>query len=72
MSRAEALATLRALASGLTADHAGVERLLERVVEHDLAAMLRDALVEVGARSVLDSAADPGDVRLSSVEARCS
>lgn len=57
MTRPEAVGALLTLARGLTADHAGVERLLERIVEHEQGEMLRDALVEVGARSILDTAA---------------
>jgi hypothetical protein len=55
MTRADALATLGRLAHGLDADHAGCSRLLERIAgQGDEAELLRDLLVEQGARALLD------------------
>ena len=56
MNRIEALEALRPLAHGLAADLAGTARLLERVASQgETAEELRAALVEVGARTLLDS-----------------
>jgi hypothetical protein len=55
MTRSEALAAVRRLASGLAADQAGILRLLERVSLDEDAEALRDALVELGAAVVLDA-----------------
>ena len=54
MTRAEALALLRTLAHGLAPDLAGRGRLLERVSVHEEAEALRDALVELGVRVLLE------------------
>jgi len=51
---AAALEDLRRLARGLKASPAGVARLLERAAAHDESEVLRDALVECGARLLLD------------------
>jgi hypothetical protein len=56
MTRASALATLRTLAIGLPADVEGVRRFLERISARDDAELLRDLLVEEGARALLDGA----------------
>ena len=65
MTRADALATVRALARGLHPDVAGVDRLLERVAQHDAPETLRAALLERGAEAILDApeAAEIGAVR---------
>lgn len=55
MTRLEALDQLRKLAHGLRPDLAGSARLLERIAAHEDAEELRAALVECGARLVLDS-----------------
>lgn len=57
MTRPEALATLRRLALGLPLDVSGIGRLLERIARHDEAEALRDALVELGAKSYLEGEA---------------
>jgi len=57
MTRPEALTTLQRLAAGLSPDLAGQARLLERVSNEADAEALRDALVELGARLLLDKAA---------------
>jgi hypothetical protein len=54
VTREEAVATLRRLSSGLEADMAGMRRLLERISSSDEPEMLRDVLVEAGARALLD------------------
>lgn len=54
MSRAEALAAVRRLTLGLEPDLAGTHRLLERIASHPDAEILRDALLDLGARSILD------------------
>jgi len=54
MTRVEALEELRRLGHRLTPSPAGVARLLERAAAHDEAEVLRDALVECGARLLLD------------------
>ena len=65
MNRPEALGELHRLASGtdsegrpagakLETNLAGQRRLLERIASHDDAEALRDMLVELGARALLD------------------
>lgn len=54
MTQPEALALVRALAHGLGPDAAGCARLLERVSTSEQAEELRAALVEAGAKVVLD------------------
>lgn len=60
MTRPEALASLRALARGLPVDLAGEARLLELVAGHDAGEAPRSMLVELGARSLLDTVANEG------------
>ena len=68
MTRPEALRELHQLASGLDSEGrpcgaelesnlAGLRRLLERIASHDDAAALRDLLVELGARALLEELA---------------
>lgn len=54
MTRPDAVRELRRLADGLSADLAGQSRLLERISNQDEAEALRDALVEFGARALLE------------------
>ena len=54
MTREDALQALQRLAVGLEPDLAGCARLLERVSVHEEAEVLRDVLVELGVRVVLD------------------
>ena len=54
MTRERAIAELRRLAGGLQADQAGAARFMERISERDDAEDLRAALVEEGARAVLE------------------
>jgi hypothetical protein len=56
MSRERALAILRRLARGLSADMAGSARLMERISQHDEAETLRSALAELGAQALLEAA----------------
>ena len=56
MTRREAGAELERLAFGLHPDNDGMNRLLERLSVQADAAMLRDVLVERGARAVLQGA----------------
>ena len=57
MTREDAGRELRRLAGGLQPDIAGCARLLERISSSDHAEALRDALTELGARALLESAA---------------
>ena len=57
MTRGDARVALRRLAHGLDPDLAGRARLLERIAGSDDAELLRDALVELGARELLDEEA---------------
>ena len=50
-----AIEELRRLARGLQSSPAGVTRLLERAAAHGEPELLRDALVECGARLLLDN-----------------
>ena len=56
MTRTAALEALHRLAAGLPQDDAGVRRLLERASVLDDAEALRDALVELGAKALLEEA----------------
>jgi hypothetical protein len=56
MTQPEARAQLRRLAVGLATDLAGCSRLLERVAASEDAEALRDALIEEGARALLEAA----------------
>jgi hypothetical protein len=55
VTRDEAMAVILGLTAGLGADDGGVRRLLERIATNADAETLRDALVEAGARSVLEA-----------------
>jgi hypothetical protein len=55
MTAVEVEHTLEALASDLPADDAGIRRLFDRLAAHSDAEALRDALADVGARTLLDS-----------------
>jgi hypothetical protein len=61
VTRGAALSTLRQLAHGLGPALAGTARLLERIAGQDgeQAELLRDLLVEEGARALLDREARP-------------
>jgi hypothetical protein len=54
MTRSEALTLFRSLALGLAPDLGGVARLMERISSRDEAELLRDVLVELGARALLE------------------
>ena len=56
MTREAAVADLRRLRRGLPADDRGMRKLLERVSEHQERELLRDVLIEEGARHVLEVA----------------
>lgn len=58
MTREAAAVALAGLTRGLSADLAGERRLLERVSELDEAEALRAALVELGARALLETTAN--------------
>lgn len=61
MNRPEALAVLRTVAGRLEPDAAGCARLLERISTQAEAELLRDVLVELGARALLDDSPDVDD-----------
>jgi len=54
VTHADAITALRRLSHGLAPDLAGAQRLLERVAGQEEAEELRDALVELGVRALLD------------------
>jgi hypothetical protein len=54
LTREAALLELRRLLIGLPADLAGCARLMERISASDHAELLRDVLVELGARALLE------------------
>jgi hypothetical protein len=54
VTREAALEALRALALGLAPVVAGTARLMQRTSQHEEAETLRAALVEEGARTLLD------------------
>jgi hypothetical protein len=61
MTHSEAMAAIRRLASGLQPDIAGCARLMERLSVHAESECLRDALIVVGRRALLESLEVKGD-----------
>ena len=59
MTRQQARDTLHRLSAGLDVNDSGTRRLLERASTHDAAEVLRDFLVEVGARVILEEMPHP-------------
>ena len=56
MTHPEAIAAIRSLAAGLEPDDAGFRRLLERISAETEPECLRDALIEMGAKALVEAA----------------